>query len=249
VPSPIPIRAGAEIPLHERLIFALDVDSFAAAKQWIDRLDDGVGFYKIGMELLATGEYFRVLELLAARDKAIFVDLKFHDVPATVAAAVRRLAQWPVRFCTLHSYAAMLQAACEVKGDLRLLAVTVLTSMDAADLGDQGVQQSPAQAALQRAIRARESGCDGVIASGLEAAAIRAATSDDFLIVCPGIRAAGERGSDDQKRTLSAGEAFAAGADHIVVGRPIRAAADPRAAALAMRDEIEASLKQYKSIT
>ncbi|MGQ0802020.1 MAG: orotidine-5'-phosphate decarboxylase [Pseudomarimonas sp.] len=238
-------RDPAPIPLHERLIFALDVDSFSAAKRWIDSLDDAVGFYKIGMELLATGEYFRVLELLAARDKAVFVDLKFHDVPATVAAAVRRLTQWPVRFCTLHSYAAMLRAASEVKGDIRLLAVTVLTSMDAVDLRAQGVLQSPAQAVLDRALGARASGCDGVIASGLEAAAIRAATSDDFLIVCPGIRALSERGLDDQKRTLSAGEAIAAGADHIVVGRPIRAAADPRAAAFAMRAEIEAALIQY----
>ena len=234
----------AAIPLHERLIFALDVDNFAAAKRLIDTLDDAVGFYKLGMELLASGEYFRVLELLAARDKAIFVDLKFHDVPATVAAAVRRLAQWPVRFCTLHSYAAMLQAASEEKGEMRLLAVTVLTSMDAADLSDQGVQQSPAQTVLDRAVRARASGCDGVIASGLEAAAIRAATGNDFLIVCPGIRALTERGLDDQKRTLSAGEAFAAGADHIVVGRPIRAAADPRAAAVAIRGEIEHALNQ-----
>ncbi len=236
------------IPLGERLIFALDVDSGEEALGWVERLGDAVGFYKIGMELLASGDYFAVLDALAARDKAIFVDLKFHDVPATVAAAVRRLSRWPVRFCTVHSYQAMLEAASAVKGDLRLLAVTVLTSMDGADLAGQGVQQTPEQAVLARARMARAAGCDGVIASGIEAAAIRAASGDDFLIVCPGIRAAADRGRDDQKRTLAAAEAFAAGADHIVVGRPIRAAADPRRAALALRDEIEAALLLNKSM-
>ncbi len=231
-----------DIPLHERLIFALDVDCGEEALGWVERLGDAVGFYKIGMELLASGDYFRVLDALAARDKAVFVDLKFHDVPATVAAAVKRLARWPVRFCTVHAYGTMLRAAADVKGDLRLLAVTVLTSMDADDLADQGVVQSPDAAALARARMARAAGCDGVISSGREAAAIRAATADDFLIVCPGIRAAGAGGSDDQKRTMTAFDAVRAGADHLVVGRPIRAAADPRAAALAIRDEIAAAI-------
>jgi orotidine-5'-phosphate decarboxylase len=240
---------NASIALQDRLIFALDVDSGEQALHWVERLGDAVSFYKIGMELLASGDYFRVLDGLAARDKAIFVDLKFHDVPATVAAAVRRLSQWPVRFCTLHSYQAMLQAASAVKGDMRLLAVTVLTSMDAADLAGQGVQQSPEQAVLARARLAREAGCDGVIASGREAAAIRSATADDFLIVCPGIRAAGASGGDDQKRTQSAGAAIAAGADHIVVGRPIRTASDPRAAALALHAEISAVVESIKSST
>lgn len=230
------------IPLNERLIFALDVDSGEEALAWVERLGDAVDFYKIGMELLASGDYFSVLDALASRDKAIFVDLKFHDVPATVAAAVRRLSRWPVRFCTVHSYEAMLRAACAAKGELRLLAVTVLTSMDASDLQRQGVTLSPEEAVLARARAAREAGCDGVIASGREAAAIRAATGDDFLIVCPGIRAAGEGGRDDQKRTLSAAEAFAAGADHIVVGRPIRQAEDPRLAAQRLREEIRVAL-------
>ncbi len=233
---------AAAIPLDQRLIFALDVDSGAAALHWIDQLGDAVGFYKIGMELLGSGDYFRVLDALAARDKSVFVDLKFHDVPATVAAAVRRMAQWPVRFCTLHSYPAMLQAAAEVKGAMRLLAVTVLTSMDAGDLAAQGVQMTPEDAVLQRARLAQRSGCDGVIASGREAAAIRKTCGNDFLIVCPGIRAADEGGRDDQKRTLSAAEAFAAGADHIVVGRPIRNAVDPAAAARALRAEIDRAL-------
>jgi len=230
------------IALEERLIFALDVDSRSQAISWVDRLGDAVQFYKIGMELLASGEYFHVLDELAKRDKAIFVDLKFHDVPATVAAAVRRLAQWPVRYCTLHSYAGMLAAASTVKGDMKLLAVTVLTSMDADDLARQGVGQAPMEAVLARAEQAREAGCDGVIASGLEASALRAACGDDFLIVCPGIRAASARGQDDQKRMMSAGEAIRAGANHVVVGRPIRQAIDPVAAALGLRAEMGEAL-------
>lgn len=230
------------IAAEQRLIFALDVDAGSEAIAWVDRLGDAVHFYKIGMELLASGDYFRVLDALAERSKSIFVDLKFHDVPATVAAAVRRLAQWPVRFCTVHSYSAMLRAAAAEKGDLRLLAVTVLTSMDESDLRDQGVAGNPQDVAIARARAARAAGCDGVIASGREAAAIRAATDADFLIVCPGIRAADEAGRDDQKRTLSAAEAIAAGADHLVVGRPIRQAADPVAAAWALRADIERAL-------
>lgn len=230
------------ITADQRLIFALDVDNADEAFDWVDQLGDAVSFYKIGMQLLGSGDYFKVLDELARRDKLVFVDLKFHDVPATVASAVKRLAHWPVYCCTVHSYRAMLQAAAEVKGELRLLAVTVLTSMDQSDLLLQG-NAEPAQAlVLQRASQAREAGCDGVIASGQEAAAIRAATGDDFLIVCPGIRAADERGKDDQKRAMTAGEAIRAGADHLVVGRPIRLAERPKQAALAVRREIEAAL-------
>src|SRR5205085_7941608 len=130
---------------RDRLIFALDVATAGEARAWIDRLGDSVGFYKLGMELLTSGEYFAVLDELARRDKKIFVDLKFHDVPATVAAAVKGLNRWPVQLCTVHSYDAMLRAANEVKGRLKLLTVTVLTSMDRADLQAQGVAGEPAE--------------------------------------------------------------------------------------------------------
>lgn len=236
-------EAAAARALRDRLIFALDVAGHDDALEWIERLGDSVSFYKIGLELLASGDYFRVLDALAARGKRIFVDLKLHDVPATVAGAVRGLSRWPVDFCTVHSYPAMQAAAVEVKGDLRLLAVTVLTSMDDSDLQQQGVQVSAEQAVLARARASRAAGCDGVIASAREAAAIRAATAADFLIVCPGIRAAADAGRDDQKRTTGIREAFASGADHVVVGRPIRHAADPRAAALAMCREIGEALE------
>jgi orotidine-5'-phosphate decarboxylase len=230
------------IPARQRLIFALDVSSAIEAREWIDRLGDSVAFYKIGMELLASGDYFRVLEYLAEQGKRIFVDLKFHDVPATVGHAVRGLSRWPVDFCTIHGQQpAMMRAAAEAAGAMKILAVTVLTSMDAEDLAADGIARSPAEQVLARSAQAQVAGCHGVIASGQEARMLREARGGDFLIVCPGIRPAGP-GGDDQKRTVDVAAAFSAGADYIVVGRPIRQAADPRAAAESIVDEIEQAL-------
>jgi orotidine-5'-phosphate decarboxylase len=226
---------------RDRLIFALDVPTAAEARTWIDRLGDSVSFYKIGMELLTSGDYFRVLDDLAGRGKQVFVDLKFHDVPATVASTIRGLRRHPVAFCTIHAqHAAMMRAAAAEKGDLRLLGVTVLTSMDRADLRDLRIDADPADIVVERALAAQAAGLDGVIASGQEAAALRAATGSGFLLVCPGIRPAGP-GGDDQKRTVDVTQAFAAGADYIVVGRPIRQAADPVAAAEAIQSQIAAA--------
>ncbi|HZF97617.1 MAG TPA: orotidine-5'-phosphate decarboxylase [Pseudoxanthomonas sp.] len=224
---------------RERLIFALDAPDREQALEWVDRLGESVWFYKIGMELLASGDYFEVMDALARRDKRVFVDLKFFDIPATVAGVVRGLSRWPVTFCTVHGWhPAMMRAAAEARrSDLRLLAVTVLTSMAADDLQAMGIAGDPAQVAVERARAAQTAGVDGVIASGQEAALVRAATGPGFDIVCPGIRPDGG-GGDDQKRTVGAAEAFRRGADAIVVGRPIRHAADPRAAAEAMQAEI-----------
>ena len=227
---------------RDRLIFALDVATATDARQWIDRLGDSVTFYKIGMELLTSGDYFRVLEDLAARGKSVFVDLKFHDVPATVAATIRGLRRYPVALCTIHAqHDAMMRAAADEKGDIRLLGVTVLTSMDRADLKALRIDADPADIVVERARAAQAAGLDGVIASGQEAGALRAATGPGFLIVCPGIRPAGPAG-DDQKRTVDVPTAFRAGADAIVVGRPIRQAADPVAAAEAIHAQIAAAL-------
>jgi orotidine-5'-phosphate decarboxylase len=229
------------IPSRDRLIFALDVPTAAEARAWVDRLGDSVGFYKIGMELLTSGDYFRVLEELAGRGKQVFVDLKFHDVPATVASTLKGLSRYPVTFCTIHGqHDAMMRAASQEKGDIKLLAVTVLTSMDGADLRRLGIERDPAEVVIDRALAARDAGCDGVIASGQEAAALRRATGPDFLVVCPGIRPAGPAG-DDQKRTVDVPTAFAAGASYVVVGRPIRLAADPAAAAEAIQAQIAAA--------
>lgn len=231
---------------RDRLIVALDVSTAAEAEAWVARLGTSVRFYKIGMELLGSGEYFSVLEALATAGKQVFVDLKFHDVPATVAAAVRNLARWPVRFCTLHAqHPAMMAAAAAEKDAMQLLGVTVLTSIDAAELAAEGDGRDPQALVLARARAARAAGLDGVVASGLEAAAIRAATGPGFAIVCPGVRPAGAP-ADDQKRTVDVAGAFAAGASHIVVGRPIRQAADPVAAAEAMQAQIVAALESAR---
>ncbi len=232
-------RAKLALAPSERLIFALDAASREQALAWVDRLGDSVGFYKIGMELLASGDYFTVLDELARRDKKIFVDLKFFDIPATIAGVIGGLSRWPVTLATIHGWhAGMMQAAAEARqGELRLLAVTVLTSMDGKDLQDMGIAGDPADIVVQRARAAQACGIDGVIASGQDAGLIRQACGADFSIVCPGIRPAGPAG-DDQKRTLGVSEAFRRGADAIVVGRPISQAADPRAAAQAIQSEI-----------
>jgi len=237
-------RAALQLGERERLIFALDAPGREQALAWVDRLGDAVGFYKIGMELLASGDYFTVLDELARRDKRIFVDLKFFDIPATVAGVIRGLSRWPVTFCTIHGWhAGMMQAAAEARnGDLRLLAVTVLTSMDGNDLKQLGISAETTDIVVERAWAAKNAGIDGVIASGQEAGLIRAACGSAFSIVCPGIRPGGPIG-DDQKRTVGVAEAFARGADAIVVGRPISQAADPRATAETIQVEIASSLK------
>jgi orotidine-5'-phosphate decarboxylase len=237
-------RAPLELAPEERLIFALDVPGRAQAREWVDRLGDSVRFYKIGMELLASGEYFQVLDDLAARGKRVFVDLKFFDIPATVAGVIRGLGRWPVSYCTIHGWhPAMMQAAAEANtGDMRLLAVTVLTSMDGNDLRSMGIDGEPEAIVVERARAAQAAGIDGVIASGLEAGPIRRATGAGFSIVCPGIRPGGPVG-DDQKRSVGVAQAFGDGADAIVVGRPIRQAADPVAAALAIQAEIRSAIQ------
>jgi orotidine-5'-phosphate decarboxylase len=237
--GPLPLRDD------ERLIFALDVPDRAQALGWVDRLGDSVGFYKIGMELLASGEYFQVLEELARREKRVFVDLKFFDIPATAAAVIKRLAQWPVSYCTIHGWhPAMMEACAAVAGgDMRLLAVTVLTSMGREDLARMGIDREPVDVVVERALAAKAAGIDGVIASGQEAAPIRTAAGAGFSIVCPGIRPDGPAG-DDQKRTVGVAQAFTDGADAIVVGRPIRLAADPQAAARAIQQDISAARRR-----
>jgi orotidine-5'-phosphate decarboxylase len=236
--APLPLRTD------ERLIFALDVPGKAQAIEWVERLGDAVSFYKIGMELLASGEYFDVLEALAKRDKRVFVDLKFFDIPATIAGVVGRLSQWPVSYCTIHGWhPAMMEAAAAANtSDMRLLAVTVLTSMGRPDLAQMGIDREPVDVVVERALAAQRAGIDGVIASGQEAAPIRAATGAGFSIVCPGIRPGGPVG-DDQQRTVGVARAFADGADAIVVGRPIRLAADPYVAAQLIQAEIAESFK------
>ena len=226
------------IPDRERLIFAMDVPDAEAARRLAEQLGDSVQFYKLGLELCMAGGYFELLDWMVARGKKVFVDLKFFDVPATVASAVRNLTGRGVTYATVHGNQGIMEAAAGAKGDVRILAVTVLTSLDRGDLDDLGFDCDVDQLVLSRARRALQAGCDGVISSGLEAKALRAGVDDKLIVVTPGIRPVENRPADDQKRVVNVEQAFAYGADHIVVGRPIRDAADPRAAAEAIQATI-----------
>ncbi len=225
---------------HDRLIFALDVPTLDEARAWIARLGDAVTFYKIGLEFCMSGDYFALLAELKAQGKKVFADLKFSDVPATVRGAVANLARHGADFCTLHGTSGVYRAVVPEKGAMRLLAVTVLTSVDEAEVREMGWSGAVEELVSLRARKAIEVGIDGLICSGQEAERLRRELGSGPLIITPGIRAATERGSDDQKRTMTLAESFQSGADHIVVGRPIRNAPDPRAAAEAMQDEIAA---------
>ncbi len=226
------------IPARERLIFAMDVADPAEARRVAETLGDAVQFYKIGLELFMAGGYFELLDWMVARGKKVFVDLKFFDVPATVGAAVRQLRNRGVTLATVHGNQGIMEAAAAAKGDVKILAVTVLTSLDRGDLDDLGFACDVEQLVLSRARRALEAGCDGVVSSGLEAPKLREFIDHRLLVVTPGIRPVENRPVDDQKRTVDVAQAFGNGADYIVVGRPIRDAADPRAAALAIQSTI-----------
>jgi orotidine-5'-phosphate decarboxylase len=232
------LLSSKPIAPSDRLIFALDVPTLDEAHQWVKRLGDAVTFYKLGLEFCMGGDYFELLSELRAQGKKIFADLKFYDVPATARGAVANLASSGAYCCTLHGVSSIYRAVVPVKGGMKLLAVTVLTSFDANDVAELGWKGAVEELVSLRAQRAIAAGIDGLICSGQEAARLRQELGPEPLIITPGIRAANERGTDDQKRTMTLQEAFAAGADHIVVGRPIRNAPDPRAAAQAMQAQI-----------
>ena len=226
---------ASSIDPRDRLIFAMDVAEPAQARQLAETLGDSVQFYKLGLELMMSGGYFELLDWLAARGKKVFADLKFFDIPATVGAAVRQLAKREITFATVHGNQGIMEAAAQAKGNVKILAVTVLTSFDRADLDELSPGRGVEEIVVSRARKAFEAGCDGVIASGLELAALRTAVDRRLLVVTPGIRPAENRPADDQKRVVTVEQAFRDGADYIVVGRPIREAADPRQAAEAIQ--------------
>jgi orotidine-5'-phosphate decarboxylase len=232
------------IPVRERLILALDVGSPEEARGLVEALGDHVGFYKIGLTLFMCGGYFELLQWLTDRGKKVFVDLKYFDVPQTVAGAVAKLRRYRASFATVHGNEAILKAACAEKGDTKILGVTVLTSMDRNDLIDLGFPDTIDVRALvlSRARRALAAGCDGVVASGLEAVELRNELGTRLLIVVPGIRPFDN--VDDQKRTVDVEQAFRNGADYIVVGRPILNAPSPTAAAEQVQERIAALFAQ-----
>ena len=226
-----------------RLIVALDVPNVEEAKALIEALGDSVGVYKIGLELLFSGG-FELARELASQSRSVFIDAKLLDIEATVERATAAIARTGAEFLTVHALdAKTLDAAVRGRASskLRLLGVTVLTNLDRDDLKEQGVDRTPQELAVYRAMLAQEAGFDGVVASGEEAAALRQALGPGVLIVTPGIRPKGAE-SHDQTRSITPAEAVAAGADYIVVGRPITRAPDPRAAALAIVEEIALAL-------
>ena len=233
------------LPARERLIFALDVPDLERARTLVYRRGDAVEFYKLGLEFFLSGHYFELAAELKQQGKKIFADLKLFDIPATVAAAVRQLARHNVDFCTVHGNDSMLRAAADAKGSMQILAVTALTSLDQGDLDDLGFQCDARTLVLSRAKRALALGCDGVVSSGLEVPALRESVDHALITVCPGIRPIfNDETTDagDQQRIVTPGRAIATGADYLVVGRPIRDAADPRAAAEEIQRQIAAAL-------
>ncbi len=232
------------IPLNERIIFALDVDSPEKAQEWVTKLESHVKFYKVGLQLFLAG-WFPVIEWIANRGHKVMVDLKFFDVPETVKLAVKQLTNRPVTFATVHGNDPILKAAIEERGGIKILAVTVLTSFGEEDMLEMfGAPCKVEDLVFVRARKALKLGCDGVISSGLEAKRLRGELGGNFLIVTPGIRPGANITieQDDQKRIVTAGEAIANGADYVVVGRPIATASDPIAMVELMQREIEKAL-------
>ena len=226
------------IPREERLIVALDVPGAGEARELVQALGDAARFYKVGLELFSTEGYFDLIRWLVGRGNKVFADLKLFDIPETVRRATANVSRSGASFLTVHAHRSVLEAAAGEKGAMKILGVTVLTSFDQADLEEMGATKSLEQLVIERARAAARAGCDGVISSPMEAAKLKAEFGERLLVVTPGIRPAGKKPSDDQKRSMDVAEAFRAGSDYIVVGRPIRSAPDPRAAALAIQAAI-----------
>jgi orotidine-5'-phosphate decarboxylase len=226
----------------DRLIVALDLPGTAPAEALIARLGDSVTFYKIGYQLAYAGG-LSLVRPLAEAGKKVFVDLKLHDIGNTVARGVESLSSLGVTFLTVHAYPQTMQAAVAARGKSgpKILAVTVLTSYDEADVQAAGYRLNLADLVAMRARQAKALGVDGIVCSPEEASALRAIVGDQISLVTPGIRPAGSS-SGDQKRIMTPGRAIAAGADYLVVGRPVVEAADPRAAAESIQAEIAQAL-------
>jgi orotidine-5'-phosphate decarboxylase len=233
-----------DIPVNERIILALDVDSPEQAKELVKKTESHLNFYKVGLQLFMAS-WFEIVDWLSARGHKVMVDLKFFDIPETVKLAVAQLNNRGVTFATIHGNDPIIRAAVEAKGDLALLAVTVLTSFDQEDMQAMGMTQSIEDLVYFRARRALELGCDGVVSSGLEAKRLRDRLGAKLLIVTPGIRPGANiyDQQDDQQRIVTARQAIADGADYLVVGRPITKAAEPIEVINMLQDEIRQGLE------
>jgi orotidine-5'-phosphate decarboxylase len=230
------------IAREERLIVALDLPTPREAQALVEKLAGAARFYKVGLELFSTEGCFELVRWLAARGNKVFADLKLFDIPETVRRATANLSRSGASFLTVHAHPSVLSAAAAEKGAMKILGVTVLTSFDQADLAEMGATKTLEELVTDRALATAEAGCDGVIASPHEARRLKDRFGGRLLVVTPGIRPA-EASKADQKRTMDVAQAFAAGADYIVVGRPIRDATDPRAAAEGIQKTIASLFK------
>ncbi len=230
-------------PLNERIIVALDLDSPEQAKEMVKRCESRSRYFKVGLQLFMAS-YFEVVDWIIDRGHKVMLDLKFFDIPETVKLAVSQVNNRGVSLATIHGNDPIIRAALEAKGDLKLLAVTVLTSFGEEDLRAMGMTQSVEDLVYFRARRALDLGCDGVVSSGLEAGRLRNNLGEKLLIVTPGIRPGANvsNAADDQKRIVTAGMAIADGANHVVVGRPITKAEDPAGVIETMQEDISKQL-------
>lgn len=228
------------IALNERIIFALDVPDPGQAMGLVDRLDSHIKFFKVGLQLFFAGGW-SVVDHIVNRGNKVMLDLKLYDIPATVTLAVQQFADRGISLTTVHGYTPVVEAALAAETDISILAVTVLTSMGEDHLKELGFSGSIADLVAKRAEAAVSCGCHGIVCSAREAKPLRTLLGNDFLMVTPGIRPAGAD-ADDQQRIATPGRAIADGSDYLVVGRPIRDAADQKQVIASLQEEIEAAL-------
>lgn len=236
----------SSIQARDRLIVALDVKDIDAAKQVVEQLDGVADFFKVGLTLQLAAGVEDFIRSLIKQGKRVFLDYKYYDISETLKKTVARASELGVSFLTIHGPSVLIRAAVEGRGnsDLKLFTVTVLTSLDAGDIAEMGyTNHTPEQLVLFRAKKALDAGCDGVIASGLEAKQIKELSRDKLLVITPGIRPDGYP-EDDQKRKTTPRDAVSAGADYLVVGRPITGAKDLRAAAQEILDQMQSAFDE-----
>ncbi len=227
------------IPLNERIIFALDFSDPEEAKEWVEKIDRKIKFFKVGLQLFLAG-WWPVIDHIVNRGNKVMVDLKFFDIPETVNLAVQQLKNRGVTFTTIHGNDPIIEAAVKEKNGLKILAVTVLTSFDESDMVEMGLTKTVEDLVLIRAKKALILGCDGIVSSPLEASTLRKDFGSNFIIVTPGIRPGLNRDieKDDQKRVATAKQAIINGADHVVIGRPISTSPDPLSTINTIQKEI-----------
>ena len=231
------------IPLNERIIFALDFSDPKEAKEWVRKLESHVKFFKVGLQLFLAG-WWPIIEYIVERNNKVMVDLKFFDIPETVGLAMRQLKDREVTFATIHGNRPIIEAAVAEKHGVKILAITVLTSFDESDMREMGFNRSVKDLVLIRSRKALKLGCDGIVSSAHEAPALREELGSNFLIVAPGIRPGLniDIEKDDQKRIATATQAISNGADYVVIGRPISTSPDPLRSVQSIQKEIEKGL-------